>query len=161
MPKIFVTLGTHPQEFNRVLREIDSLVKTGKLKGEVFAQTGHSKYVPKNYKARDFLSLDEFSKKMKEADIIITHAGEGNVGIGKNLGKKIIVIPRRKEFNEHTNDHQLELAATVEEKKLGLVAWQENELEKKLSEIKGFTPANVPRGAITELLNVFVKEKFT
>tara|TARA_Y100000310_G_scaffold322826_1_gene382380 strand:- start:781 stop:1266 length:486 start_codon:yes stop_codon:yes gene_type:complete len=155
---IFVTLGTHPQNFDRLLKEVDLLVEKGKIKEKVFCQIGHSSYKPKSEFAR-FLTLDEFNKKLSEANIVITHAGEGNIGLCKNLGKKMIVIPRRKEFGEHTNDHQLELAEVVEQKKLGLVAWDVKELGKKLEELKYFTPKKVARGKINELLEKFYNEE--
>ena len=160
MEKIFLTLGTHPQQFYRLLKKVDELVGEKKIKEKVFAQTGHTNVKPSNIEFTKFLTLDEFNKKMREADIIITHAGEGNVGLAKNLGKKLIVMPRLKEYKEHTNDHQIELAKTVEEKKLGLVAWNEDELEEKLRKIKSFKPSLVPRGTIITKLEVFVKSEF-
>lgn len=160
MGKIFLTLGTHPQQFYRLLKKIDELVGEKKIKEKVFAQTGHTNVKPDNIEFTKFLSLDDFNKKMVEADIIITHAGEGNIGLAKNLGKKLIVMPRLKEYKEHTNDHQIELAKTVEEKKLGLVAWNEEELEEKIEKIKSFKPALVPRGTIITKLEVYVKQTF-
>jgi len=159
--KIFVTLGTHPQQFNRLLEEIDFLIEKKIIIGKVFCQTGYSDYSPKNFSSKKFLGLDEFEKKIKEGELIITHAGEGNIGLCKNLGKKMIVVPRRKEFGEHTNDHQLELAGVVEKKKLGLVAWQIQELGKNILKINEFKQTNIPRGKINELLEKFVGENFS
>ena len=132
MGLVFVTLGTHPQQFDRLLKEVDMLVEQKKITGKVFCQIGHSSYKPKKCKFAKFLTLDEFNKKLSQANIVITHAGEGNIGLAKNLEKKMIVIPRRKEFDEHTNNHQLELADVVEQKKLGLVAWDVKEIGEKL-----------------------------
>jgi len=157
---IFVTVGTHPQQFNRLLKEIDKLISGKKIVEKVFCQTGYSDYKPKNYEFKKFLPLDEFNEKIKKASLVITHAGEGNVGLCKNLGKKMVVVPRRKEFDEHTNDHQLELAEVTEQKKLGLVAWDPSELEKKLSGIKNFKAKIVARGKIVQILENFVKEEF-
>jgi len=157
--KIFVTLGTHPQQFDRLLKEVDLLVEQKKITGKVFCQTGHSSYKPKKCEFTKFLNLDDFNKKLSHANIVITHGGEGNVGLCKNLGKKMIVIPRRKEFGEHTNDHQLELAKVVEHKKLGLVAWDVKELGEKLKELKKFTQNKIARGKINELLEKFYKEE--
>jgi UDP-N-acetylglucosamine transferase subunit ALG13 len=39
---IFVTVGTHPQSFNRLLKAIDELVERGKIKEKVVMQIGHS-----------------------------------------------------------------------------------------------------------------------
>ena len=155
----FVAVGTHPQQFNRLLWEIDSLIERKKISAEAFAQTGHSDYVPKNCKWQKFMGLEEFEKKARWADVVITHAGEGNVGLCKNLGKKMIVVPRRREFGEHTNDHQLELARVVQDKGLGLVAQNPSELEEKIAQIETFAPAKIPKGKIAQILGKYVKEE--
>ena len=159
--KTFITVGTHPQQFNRLLQKIDELIAVKKIRGEVICQSGYSNYKPKNFELTPFFGLEEFEKKIKEADLIITHAGEGNIGLCKNLNKKMIVIPRKKEFEEHTNNHQLELAKVVEEKKIGLAVWKINELEEKLKEIENFTPARIEKGKINQLLEEFVKKEFS
>ena len=158
--RVFVSVGTHPQQFDRLLRHIDFLVSGGKLKGRVFAQIGHGSYAPKKYESRGFLTLDEFEAAISKCKIFITHAGEGNIGQAKNLGKKMVVVPRRKEFGEHTNDHQLELAEVVEGKKLGLVAWNIDELAEKLAELGGFRPASVPKGNIENIVEGFLQKEF-
>jgi len=155
--KTFITVGTHPQQFNRLLQKIDEIITIKKISSEIVCQSGYSNYKPKNFEVTPFFGLEEFEKKIKEADLIITHAGEGNIGLCKNLNKKMIVAPRRKEFEEHTNNHQLELAKIVEEKKIGLVAWKINELKEKLKEIENFTPAKIEKGKINQLLEEFVK----
>lgn len=157
---VFVSVGTHPQQFDRLLKEVDRLAGEKKIVGRVFAQTGHSTYEPKNFGHKKFLALQEFEDTLKKAYVFITHAGEGNVGLAKNLGKKFVCIPRRKEFGEHTNDHQLELAEVVEEKVMGLVAWQDKELEEKLVQLQEFVPARVERGRINKILEDYVKKEF-
>ncbi len=159
MDKIFVTVGTHPQQFDRLLKEIDRLAKAEVLNGEIFAQTGYSSFEPKNFGFQKFLGLEEFEKMLSEADMVITHAGEGNIGACIKLGKKMVVVPRRKEFNEHTNDHQLELAEVVGQKKLGLVAWNPEELNLRLRELKNFRPQKVVSGRIPKILDDYVKRE--
>ena len=44
---IFVTVGTHEQQFNRLIKEVDRLVEEGIIKEEVFIQIGYSDYDPK------------------------------------------------------------------------------------------------------------------
>ncbi len=156
---IFASVGTHPQQFDRLLAEIDSLCAGGKITGEVFAQTGYSAYIPQHFRHKKFLSLEKFAGQASRARIFITHAGEGNIGLGKNLGRKMVVVPRRREFGEHTNDHQLELAQVVEEKGMGLVAWQPGQIAEKLADIEKFRPAKIPRGNIVQILEAFGKKK--
>lgn len=106
---IFVTLGSQKFQFNRLLKEIDKLVGEKKITEEVFAQSGYSDYKPKNYKYKDFLDRDEFSQAMESCDKVITHGGTGAIIGALKQGKKVIAVPRLKEFGEHVDDHQLQI----------------------------------------------------
>ena len=44
---IFVTVGTHEQQFNRLVQMIDELKRDGVIQEEVLIQTGYSTYEPK------------------------------------------------------------------------------------------------------------------
>jgi UDP-N-acetylglucosamine transferase subunit ALG13 len=156
---IFVTVGTHPQQFNRLLMEVDSLVAAGKIK-DVFAQTGNSDYVPKNYKCKKMLSLAEFDEKMKSADLIITHGGEGGIGNALQLRKRMVIVPRLKKFNEHTNDHQLELTKAVADAGWGIAVDNIAELGNAIEKAKKLNPGNYEKGHIIELIEEFVEQKF-
>ena len=50
----------------------------------------------------------------KEADIVITHGGPASFVAPLELGKIPIVVPRRKKFNEHINDHQVDFVKLIE-----------------------------------------------
>lgn len=65
-----------------------------------------------NIEIYDYISLEEFNTYMKEARIIITHAGVGTIIAGLKMNKKMIVAPRLKQYNEHVNDHQLQILKT-------------------------------------------------
>ncbi|MDI6655433.1 MAG: beta-1,4-galactosyltransferase, partial [Candidatus Hydrothermarchaeota archaeon] len=43
---IFVTVGTHNQSFERLVKKADEIA--GKIGEKVVIQTGHTKYKPKN-----------------------------------------------------------------------------------------------------------------
>ena len=45
---IFVTVGTHEQPFNRLVKAIDKLKKDGVITEDVIMQTGYSTYEPKS-----------------------------------------------------------------------------------------------------------------
>ena len=132
---IFVSVGTHSQQFDRLLKEVDSLIENGIIKERVFAQTGHSEYKPKKYKYTKFLSLEEFDKMVGKCSLFITHSGEGNVGTGLQKEKKMIVVARRKIYGEHTNDHQLELAKAIKREKQAIVCDVEG-IEDALKKVK-------------------------
>ena len=55
---------------------------------------------------------------VENADVIFCHAGVGIIGDCLNAGKTPVVIPRRSEFNEHVDNHQVEIVQWLEELKL-------------------------------------------
>lgn len=110
---IFVTVGTHEQPFNRLIEEIDKLVKNNEIKEEIFIQTGFSTYEPKYCKWKKLIPYNEMNKKIEEARIIITHGGPASFIAPLSIGKVPIVVPRQKDFNEHVNNHQVEFVKQV------------------------------------------------
>ena len=158
---IFLTVGTHPQQFDRLLEKVDELMGKGKINGPVFGQIGNSEYEPKNFEFARFLGLNEFNGAMEKADLVITHAGEGNIGIGLQLRKKMVIVPRLKKFREHTNDHQLELAGKIGESGMGIIVNDISGLEKAIDDAKALNVWKVRKqGKIIEVLEKYVSDEF-
>lgn len=105
---IFVTVGTHEQQFNRLIIEIDELKKKGIITDEVFIQTGYSDYEPKYCNWSSILTFNEMSKYIDEARIIITHGGPSSFQSVMQRKKIPIVVPRKYSLDEHVNNHQLD-----------------------------------------------------
>lgn len=118
---IFVTVGTHEQPFNRLIKAVDDLVADGTITEEVIIQRGYSTYEPKHCKYYDLLPWDEMQKYNKEARIVITHGGPASFIDVLALGKTPIVVPRQAKYNEHVNDHQLEFARQLIKKNISIV----------------------------------------
>ena len=102
---IFVTVGTHEQQFNRLVEYMDNWAE--KNEEAVVIQTGYSTYSPKYCHWKDFFSYSDMKKQVSDARIIITHGGPSSFIMALQIGKTPIVVPRAKEFNEHVNNHQL------------------------------------------------------
>ena len=89
---IFVTVGTHEQQFDRLIKKIDELKKDGFIKEEVFIQTGYSDYEPKYCKWSKLIPYKEMEQKVKEAAqsamVIIDHKTGYVVGAVGALGEK-------------------------------------------------------------------------
>lgn len=113
---IFVTVGTHEQPFDRLVKYIDELVKVGEIKEEVVIQAGYSTYEPVHCKWRKFYSYQEMIKYVKEARIVITHGGPSSFIMPLQIKKVPIVVPRQKKYEEHINDHQIKFARQIAEK---------------------------------------------
>ena len=127
---IFVTVGTHEQPFNRLIKEVDRLKKEGIITDEVFIQTGFSTYEPQYCDWKKLISYSEMDNYMTHSDIIITHGGPATFMGAIAKGKKPIVVPRQEKFGEHVNNHQLEFAEQVSERFGSIVVVEEiNELQ--------------------------------
>lgn len=113
---IFVTVGTHEQQFDRLVKKIDQLKKNRIIKENVIIQTGYSEYKPKFCEGYDFLSCDEMEKYVSEARIVITHGGPSSFMMALQKGKIPIVVPRQKEWGEHVNDHQVKFTTAVKKR---------------------------------------------
>lgn len=113
---IFVTVGTHEQQFNRLIEEVDKLKGDGTINEEVIIQSGFSTYEPKNCKSSKLIPYEDMIKYSKEASIVISHGGPASFITPLQFGKIPIVVPRQLQFNEHVNDHQVEFSRAVEEK---------------------------------------------
>lgn len=110
---IFVTVGTHEQPFNRLVKCVDDLKKDGTIIEEVIIQTGYSTYEPKYCKWQKLFPYQEMLQLVGKARIVITHGGPSSFIMPLQIGKTPIVVPRRHEFNEHVNNHQVSFAQAV------------------------------------------------
>lgn len=132
---ILITLGSQKFQFNRLLKEVDELIKEGKIEEKVFAQIGYSDYIPQEYESVKFLEREEMADKIEEATLIITHGGTGAIITALKKGKKVIAVPRMKKFNEHVDDHQLQIVKQFEGELISVVYDIKN-LEEEINEIK-------------------------
>lgn len=137
---IFVTLGTQDKSFDRLLREIDKCIENGIIKEKVVVQAGYTKYTSKNMFIFSEVSKEEFEQYMEECDLLITHGGVGSIFDGLKRGKKIITVPRLKKYNEHTNDHQLEVVSEFSKDGYLLALTNMSMLPKMLEKAKKFKP---------------------
>ena len=113
---IFVTVGTHEQQFNRLIEEIDRLKGSGIIKDEVIMQTGYCTYEPQYCEWSELLPYDQMLENVDKADIVITHGGPSSFIMPLQIGKVPIVVPRQKKYSEHVNNHQVEFATAVKER---------------------------------------------
>lgn len=131
---IFVAVGTQKFQLNRLLRELDRLTESGSLREEVFAQMGHSDYIPRHFASVPFLPKEQFEEKVEECSLLITHSGVGTIVSGVSKGKPVIVYPRLAKFGEHVDDHQLQIAESFSERNYVLLCREEDSLEQLIEE---------------------------
>ena len=122
---IFVTVGTHEQQFNRLVEYMDRWAS--EHDEEVVIQTGYSTYEPKYAKCSKLFPYSKILKKVNEARIIITHGGPSSFIMPLQVGKIPIVVPRKKIYEEHVNDHQLKFCKEVESRMRTIVVVEDIE----------------------------------
>lgn len=113
---IFVTVGTHEQQFDRLIREVDRLRKNGDIEEDVIAQIGFGTYEPEDCQWSRFYPYQKMCEYVAEARIVITHGGPSSFLAPLQVGKMPIVVPRQKRFGEHVNDHQVEFCRAVQKR---------------------------------------------
>ena len=111
---IFVTVGTHEQQFNRLIEYMDNWADDHDE--EVIIQTGFSTYEPKHCQWRKLYPYKTMIDMVDKARIVITHGGPSSYIMPLQIGKIPIVVPRNHEFDEHVNNHQIDFCRKVEER---------------------------------------------
>lgn len=137
---ILVLLGTQNNSFTRLLESIQSNIDKKIINDEVVVQAGFTKFESKNMKILDLIDKEELSKLQDKADLIITHGGVGSIISSIKKGKKVIIVPRLKKYDEHVNNHQLQIARRFEQE--GYVKYIINlkNLEKVIKSMDKFVP---------------------
>ena len=116
---IFVTVGTHEQPFDRLVKCADAWAADHDE--EVIIQTGYSTYEPQNARWKKLFPYKEMVKNVDAARIVITHGGPSSFIMPLQVGKVPIVVPREKRFNEHVNDHQVEFCRAVAQRQSNII----------------------------------------
>ena len=133
---ILVTLGTQKEQFTRLLDYIES----SNIKDKIVVQAGHTKYKSNKMEIFDFIPYEKMDKYIDDADIIITHSGTGSVLTPLKKGKKVIVCARLSKYEEHVDDHQVELLEVFKEEGYVLELSEDNNLDDVYQETKKFKP---------------------
>ena len=133
---ILVTLGTQDRSFKRLLEAIQKQIDNGIIKDKVIVQAGHTQFESKDMEIFDLLDRDKFGELISKCDLLITHGGVGSILTGLNNNKKVIAAPRLKEYNEHQNNHQLEIIEKFTDSGLILPLYDFDNLDKTLKVIQ-------------------------
>ncbi|MEN3052319.1 MAG: PssE/Cps14G family polysaccharide biosynthesis glycosyltransferase [Candidatus Methanosuratincola petrocarbonis] len=118
---IFVTVGTSSWDFSRLLIEMDAMAP--ELDEEIIMQIGYSVYIPSNTKYFRVASSSKINSLYSNSRLVISHAGIGCILSALKFKKPLIIVPRRKAFNEHFDDHQVEIAQALQTHQRITVVW--------------------------------------
>ncbi|HEX8343595.1 MAG TPA: glycosyltransferase [Actinoplanes sp.] len=119
--KVVVTLGTH--ERYRFPRLLSRLVRILPSTMDVLWQVGSTVIDDMPAGARRQVPTAEMRQAMREADVVVSHAGVGSALAAMQAGRRALYVPRRRAHGEHIDDHQVAMARELETR--GLVVARE------------------------------------
>ena len=131
---IFVTVGTHEQQFDRLVSCIDGMKQRGEIQEEVVIQTGFSTYEPKCCQWAKTFPYQKMRQLVGDARIVITHGGPSSFFMPLTMGKIPVVFPRQQRFSEHVNDHQLCFCRQLKERGGSILLAEDEEQLKDILE---------------------------
>lgn len=120
--------------FDRLIRAVDAWAKS-RNRSDVFAQIGPNAWRPRHIPSIAFLTPEEFRARAAAATAIVAHAGMGSIITACELGKPILVMPRRGDLRETRNDHQVATARRFHALGRVAVAFDEQELSQELDRL--------------------------
>jgi UDP-N-acetylglucosamine transferase subunit ALG13 len=128
---ILVTVGTHEQGFDRLVRAADELA--AQIEERMVIQRGSSTFQPRHAESFPFASSEQMETLTCQARIVITHAAAGAIILGLRLGRPLVVVPRLKKLAEVFDNHQLQLARALEAQGRAAAVWDPSASALKLA----------------------------
>ncbi|MEM6929930.1 MAG: glycosyltransferase [Myxococcota bacterium] len=106
---ILVACGTHHQPFDRLVLAARQLARHHR----VVLQRGASRLAAPGCEVHDEVPPQRFATWLREARIVVLHAGSSSFLEARAFGRTPILVPRRPELGEHVDDHQIRFAESV------------------------------------------------
>ncbi|NQX05476.1 glycosyl transferase family 28 [Rathayibacter sp. VKM Ac-2856] len=136
-----ISVGTQDlYPFDRLIAASVPLLKDA----EVLWQTGLADVSPYGIEGRASVPHHELQEAVKEADVVIAHAGTGAAITAIEAGKVPILVPRLVARGEHIDDHQIQIARELDQRGLAIAASPEELTEELLLRAASRTAALAP-----------------
>lgn len=157
---ILVLLGTQNNKFERLLKEIQKCIDNKVITEDVVVQAGSTNFESDNMKIFDLIPEDELNELKKKARIIITHGGVGSIVGCIKIGKKVIAVPRLKEYGEHVNNHQKQIVETFNNQGLIKGVQDLKDLKNAIISIDEFIPSKFISNTenVIKILDKFIED---
>lgn len=114
---IVYTLGTIIFPFDRAINWLQILLEEEIIVEPVLLQHGSTSAAKLTHPLLTSvvsLTRNEMYEAVKQASLVISHAGQGSTRMLTEMGACFILLPRLKRYKEHVDDHQLLFARAVE-----------------------------------------------
>ena len=113
---IVITFGTIFFPFDRAVKWVEALLEQEIITEPVLLQYGST---PVNVRHPlltivESLARREMEEAVKQASLVVSHAGQGSTRMLAEKGACFVLLPRLKRYGEHVDDHQLLFARAVE-----------------------------------------------
>ena len=109
---IFLTLGTHPQPFERAL---DWALAA---RGDEDLVIQHGSTPPRSGESGvrwiEFAPYEEMVELIRVSSVTVCHAGVGTAVTVVEAGRRPVLLPRLSVHGEHVDDHQLQIGRELE-----------------------------------------------
>ena len=109
--KVVVSLGTFKDYgFERLVRRLLAILPPD---AEVLWQTGDTDVTGLGIVGHHAIPDRELTQAIREADVLMAHAGVGTALAALEVGKCPVLVPRRIAHGEHVDDHQTQIATEL------------------------------------------------
>jgi UDP-N-acetylglucosamine transferase subunit ALG13 len=122
-PLVLVVVGTDHHPFARLVNWVDGWLATVDGSVECVVQYGTAT-PPERASGVAYLDHDELGRLIERAAAVITHGGPGTIIDCRRRGRLPIAVPRRHDFGEHVDDHQVHFVRRLAQD--GIVATAES-----------------------------------
>jgi len=158
-PKVFIATGTHTASFHRLLKFADELAERGEI-SVTSSQIGHSSYEPENFPWARFLPWEAFQHSLRNSDIVLTHDGASSIGLALSFGKRVVVVPRKKQFGEVGYASKHDLARYLADEGLVVLVEDVQDIPKGISKAAGMTDSKevLPGRGPAEVIDEYLTE---
>jgi beta-1,4-N-acetylglucosaminyltransferase len=127
---ILVIVGSSRLPFDRLMNALHGLPRNE----ELIVQGGASTAPPPHARRFDYLEFNALVELIRQARVVVTHAGVGSIMTVLAEGKRPIVVPRSRQAGELIDDHQIVLARRLAAAELVVAVEDLDDLPKAVEE---------------------------
>jgi UDP-N-acetylglucosamine transferase subunit ALG13 len=96
--------------FDRLTRAVDTWAGKNP-ETHVLIQIGNGVYEPQHAEWTRMMPHEVYLQQLTDCRLFVAHVGVGSILQALELGRQMLMLPRRASLGEHTTDHQLDTAA--------------------------------------------------
>lgn len=134
--KLFVPLGTQKFQFNRLIEALNQLVENGRYKPEEIVMQSSIYEIEPKFTHYELIPASQFDELIDKAELVITHSGVNSIISCMKRTKPLVIVPRLKQYGEHVDNHQVEIAQLMKQKFGVIVVEDMKYLEEAITEAK-------------------------